>query len=131
LADFGLLERIEESSNVQSKIFGIVTYVDPQIFNKKRDNNDQIQKHSLNKKSDIYSIGVLLWEISSCRPPFCNELNDAALAMKILQGLREEPIPNTPEDYVKIYSSKYNYVIIVSIMIYNNNLIKFICKFLF
>jgi serine/threonine protein kinase len=108
LADFGLSKRIEESSNLQSKLFGMVTYTDPQIFNRKRVNNNQIQTYSLNKRSDIYSVGVLLWEISSGRPPFCNEPYDVALAMEILQGLRETPIPNTPTDYIKIYTGKYN-----------------------
>ena len=86
----------------------MVTYVDPQLFNRKRDNNNQIQIYLLNKKSDIYSIGVLFWEISSSRPPFCNEPYDASLAIKILQGFREKPIPNTPKDYEKIYTGKYN-----------------------
>ena len=106
LADFGLSKRIDESSNIQSKLFGMVTYVDPQIFNRKRDSNNKIQLYSLNKKSDVYSIGVLLWEISSGRPPFCNEPYDVGLAMEILHGLREKPIPNTPEDYIKIYTGK-------------------------
>ncbi|POG54466.1 hypothetical protein GLOIN_2v1886636 [Rhizophagus irregularis DAOM 181602=DAOM 197198] len=86
----------------------MVTYVDPQIFNRKRDNNNQVQIYSLNKKSDVYSIGVLLWEISCGRPPFCNELYDVGLAMEILHGLREKPIPNTPEDYIKIYTDCWN-----------------------
>ncbi|UZO16541.1 uncharacterized protein OCT59_007926 [Rhizophagus irregularis] len=108
LADFGLSKRIDESSNIQSKLFGMVTYIDPQIFNRKRDSNNQIQLYSLNKKSDVYSIGVLLWEISSGRPPFCNEPYDAGLAVEILHGLREKPIPNTPEDYIKIYTDCWN-----------------------
>ena len=28
--------------------------------------------------------------------------------MEILQGIRETPIPNTPEDYVKIYTGMYH-----------------------
>ncbi|CAB4438267.1 unnamed protein product [Rhizophagus irregularis] len=56
LADFGLSKRIEESSNVQSKLFGMVAYVDPQVFN----------------------------------------------------SLREKPIPNTPVDYIKIYTDCWN-----------------------
>jgi hypothetical protein len=103
-----LSKRIEESSNIQSKLFGMVTYVDPQIFNRKRDSNNQIQIYSLNKKSDIYSIGILLWEITSGRPPFSDEPYDVALAVEISQGLREKPIPNTPEDYVKLYTGKYD-----------------------
>jgi serine/threonine protein kinase len=74
LSDFGLSKRIEESSNIQSRLSGIIPYVDPNIFNK---SNDSTQIYSLNKKSDVYSIGVLLWEISSGRPPFCNEPYDA------------------------------------------------------
>ncbi|POG69185.1 kinase-like domain-containing protein [Rhizophagus irregularis DAOM 181602=DAOM 197198] len=109
LADFGLSKRIEESSNLQSKVFGMITHVDPKIFNRKRNiNNNQLEVYSLNEKSDVYSIGILLWEISSGRPPFCNELNDLGLAMEILQGLREIPIPDTPGEYIKIYTDCWN-----------------------
>ncbi|CAB4387502.1 unnamed protein product [Rhizophagus irregularis] len=108
LADLGLSKRIEESSNIQSKSFEMVTYVDPQIFNKKRDINNQIQLYSLNKKSDIYSIGIVLWEISSGQPPFCNKSYDINLAMELSQGLREKPIPNTPENYINIYTDCWN-----------------------
>ncbi|GBC07800.1 hypothetical protein RclHR1_00770013 [Rhizophagus clarus] len=109
LADFGLSKRIEESFNLQSKLFGVIPYVDPKIFVKRRNNNsDQIKAYSLNKKSDVYSIGILLWEISSGRPPFCNEQYNISLAMKILQGLREEPIPNTLEEYIKAYTDCWN-----------------------
>src|ERR1051325_3627004 len=103
LADFGLSKRIEDASNSQSKLFGIVPYIDPKSFNRQRNNNSQ---HSLNKKSDIYSVGVLLWEISSGQPPFYNEGQpyDIGLALDILQGLRETPIPNTPEAYVRLYT---------------------------
>jgi serine/threonine protein kinase len=107
LADFGLSKRIKELSNIQSKLFKMVTYVDPQIFNINRDDNNLISIHSLSKKSDVYSIGMLLWEISSGRPPFRNEPYDVCLAMKISQGLREKPTPNTPDDYIKIYTGNY------------------------
>jgi serine/threonine protein kinase len=110
LADFGLSKRIEGTSDILSKLLRIVTYIDPQIFNRKGDSNNQIRLCTLNKKSDVYSIGILLWEISSGRPPFCNESYDIELAMKILQGLRENPITNTPDDYVKVYTGKYNQI---------------------
>src|SRR5688572_24894622 len=117
LADFGLSKRIETSSNIQSKLFGIVPYVDPKSFSRQRNNKNQTQVYILGKKSDIYSVGVLLWQISSGRPPFCNEPYDIGLAMEILQGLRENPISDTPEDYVKIYTGKYHHLN-SSIMIY-------------
>ncbi|POG65711.1 uncharacterized protein OCT59_024378 [Rhizophagus irregularis] len=104
LADFGLSKRIGESSNFQSKLFGMVPYVDPKSFNKRRNNNSQI--FSLNEKSDVYSLGVLLWELSSGKPPFYTEGEqyDVSLILEISQGLRETVVPDTPEEYVKIYT---------------------------
>ena len=64
--------------------------------------------YSLNKKSDVYSVGALLWEISTGQLPFGSIAYDVILALRILQGLRETPISNTPDYYVKIYTGKYN-----------------------
>jgi serine/threonine protein kinase len=106
LSDFGLSKRIESSSNTQSKLFGIIPYVDPKKFSGRRKNKNSTQIYSLNKKSDIYSVGILFWEISSGQLPFYveGEKYDLDLAIEILQGLREDPIPDTPEDYIKIYT---------------------------
>ncbi|GBB91953.1 hypothetical protein RclHR1_19420003 [Rhizophagus clarus] len=104
LADFGISRRIRASSNFQSESLGMIPYVDPKIFNRRKDNNGKT--YSLNKKSDIYSIGVLLWEISSGRPPFCTEGEhyNIGLALEIAQGFRETVAPDTPQEYVKIYT---------------------------
>ncbi|RGB42635.1 hypothetical protein C1646_750678 [Rhizophagus diaphanus] len=55
--------------------------------------------------SDVYSVGVLLWEISSYRPPFYTEGEsyDVSLVVEISQGHRETVVPNTPEEYSKLY----------------------------
>ncbi|PKK58404.1 HCP-like protein [Rhizophagus irregularis] len=110
ISDFGLSKRIESSSNTQSKLFGIIPYVDPKKFNGQRENQTSTQVFSLNEKSDIYSVGVLFWEISSGQPPFYykNEQYDIDLALEISQGLREEPVPDTPKDYVEIYTECWN-----------------------
>ncbi|CAB4395991.1 unnamed protein product [Rhizophagus irregularis] len=104
LADFGLSKRIGESSNVQSKLFGMVPYVDPKSFSRRRNNNNQM--YTLNEKSDAYSVGVLLWEVSSGRPPFYaeGEHYDIGLIYDISQGHRETVVPDTPDEYVKIYT---------------------------
>jgi serine/threonine protein kinase len=101
LSDFGLSKRIEDSSNLQSmKLFGVIPYIDPKSFSN--------QDYKLDKNSDIYSIGILFWEISSGKPPFYTEGKsyDICLAINISQGLREMPIPDTPKDYVEIYTGK-------------------------
>ncbi|UZO11059.1 uncharacterized protein OCT59_002633 [Rhizophagus irregularis] len=80
LANFGLLKRIKMVS--ESQLFDAIPYIDPQKL---------IDKNfSLNERSDVYSIGVLLWEISSGKRPFCDVSYDCNLAKKISQGRREE-----------------------------------------
>jgi serine/threonine protein kinase len=111
LADFGLSKRIEEISNPRSKTFGIVPYIDPKSFN-------STSHYSLSEKSDIYSIGVLLWEISSGKPPFYDK-QEIGLALSILKGLRETPIPGTPEDYIKIYTGMYK----LHLILFINNMV--------
>ncbi|GES87205.1 kinase-like domain-containing protein [Rhizophagus clarus] len=65
----------------------------PAIRFTRRRRNDENNKQlsSLDKKNDVYSVGVLLWAISSGRPPFYveNELYDIDLAVGISQGLGE------------------------------------------
>ncbi|PKY21670.1 kinase-like protein, partial [Rhizophagus irregularis] len=97
-ADFGLSKRLDESSRLQSKVFGVIPYTDPKKFSKRG-------THKSNEKSDVYSVGVLLWEISSGRKPFYieDEPYDIDLVMEISGGLRETIVPNTPTDYVKLY----------------------------
>ena len=51
---------------------------------------------------------MLLWEISNGQPSFYveGESYDGSSAVQIMQGLRETPVPNTPDDYVKLYTGK-------------------------
>ncbi|GBC01330.1 hypothetical protein RclHR1_04140015, partial [Rhizophagus clarus] len=103
LADFGLSRRLAEVST-QNDILGIVPYIDPQHF---QESNNDSYHYKPNKKSDVYSIGVLLWEISSEQKPFKSYdkfCQKPRLILDILNGKRESPIPNTPIDYINIYT---------------------------
>ncbi|PKC15822.1 hypothetical protein RhiirA5_407728 [Rhizophagus irregularis] len=104
LADFGLSKKIAEVSSDASKIFGVIPYIDPESFNNQHN-------YKLNKKSDVYSVGVLLWQISSGYEPFKNKgFNyDAYLVLKILNGEREEMIDGTPAEYNKLYTECWKY----------------------
>ncbi|RGB24454.1 kinase-like domain-containing protein [Rhizophagus diaphanus] len=101
LADFGLSKKIAEASSNTSKILGVMPYIDP----KKLEN----QNFKLDKKSDVYSIGVLLWQISSGYKPFYKLDHDAGLVLAILNGKREEIINGTLVKYSNLYRECWKY----------------------
>jgi serine/threonine protein kinase len=78
------------------KFFGVLPFIDPHKLK---------HRHvSLDKRSDVYSLGMVLWEISSCRKPFHNYKEEFSLYLHICQGLKEEFIKGTPEGYINIYA---------------------------
>ncbi|RGB30077.1 kinase-like domain-containing protein [Rhizophagus diaphanus] len=52
--------------------------------------------------SDIYSLGVVMAELSSGKPPFYNKKHDLSLALAICNGLRPEFGKDAPEFYKKL-----------------------------
>src|SRR4051812_12229778 len=98
LADFGLSKRIAEASNNNSKLIGVIPYVDPKSFDNIYYTNDRSKYYELNEKSNIYSFGVIMWQISSGRRPFYPKgVNyDIILALEIQEGKREKIIDGTP-----------------------------------
>jgi hypothetical protein len=79
---------MEIKPNSTANMFGVATYTEPQCFKYKNYKKD--------KKSDIYSLGILLWEISSGYPP-------SSHISEIILGQREEPIKGTPQVYQQLY----------------------------
>jgi len=110
LADFGLSKRIDETSKSMDRLFGVISYIDPKSF---FDDN-----YKLNEKSDIYSLGVLLWELSNCNPPFRNRNHSGNLMLDISNGLREEIVGRTPEEYSELYKGDYNiHMVLLSLLL--------------
>ncbi|CAI2190473.1 111_t:CDS:2, partial [Funneliformis geosporum] len=104
LADFGLSKKIAEVSKNVSKIMGILAYVDA----KGLDNPN----YKLNKQSDVYSVGVLMWHISSGKKPFHDESSDfhsTLLTIGIVKGKRETIIDGTPPEYSNLYQECWKY----------------------
>jgi hypothetical protein len=92
----------------------VIPYIDPKSF------NNQKQTYKLNKKSDVYSVGILLWQISSGYEPFKKKGfdYDACLILNILNGVREDVIDGTPVEYYKLYTGNK---IISIILVYKNH----------
>ncbi|PKY20934.1 kinase-like protein [Rhizophagus irregularis] len=71
-------------------VYGNLPYIAPEV----------IARKVTTYKSDIYSIGILMWEISSGRPPFISyEHDDCDLAINIINGMRPKIVPGTPLEY--------------------------------
>jgi serine/threonine protein kinase len=95
IADFGLSKKLTEiTSNSMANNMGMIPYMDPQCL--------KIKNYKKDKKSDIYSLGVLLWEITSGRPPF-SESTEFMVSSYIINNVREEPIEGTPSEYQELY----------------------------
>ena len=106
LADFGRSYLQGSDCNAYTEPHGVIPYIDPKIFNIK-----ETESYNLTKKSDIYGLGVLLWELTSCSSPFnIEEGEDDAYLIKLVlaisNGKREKPISNTNDEFVKLYQSK-------------------------
>ena len=82
LADFG--RACQQGSDVDNKAYGVIPYMDPKTLDPKT-------PYNLTKKSDIYSLGVLFWQLTSCSSPFNFETrNDhISITLDILNGVRE------------------------------------------
>ena len=107
MADFGLSRKVLDASSDSKNAFGIIPYVDPKYLNGAP--NNTTQRYMLNPKSDIYSVGVLLWQISSGRRPFYTEgvEYDLNLVIDIKDGRREKTVKGTSIKYSNLYEGKY------------------------
>ncbi|GBC05096.1 hypothetical protein RclHR1_06020011 [Rhizophagus clarus] len=102
LADFGR-SCLKDSKRDNTEVWGVIPYVDPKMF-------DRETKYILNEKSDIYSLGIIFWEITSRSLPFNYVKKDRiTLILEILKGKREEPISGTNAKFMGLYQICWEY----------------------
>ncbi|RHZ84021.1 hypothetical protein Glove_86g158 [Diversispora epigaea] len=98
ISDLGLSKQLDSKSNFSIE-GGVIAYTDPLYLR-------NAKTYKRNKASDIYSLGVLLWELSSGRPPFYN-CSSMSILQIVASGKREQHIRGTPIDYIYIYSNAW------------------------
>src|ERR1051325_36910 len=88
ISDLGFCGPADKSSKC---IYGNLPYIAPEV----------IAEKEYTFASDIYSIAMLMWEISSGQPPFSNYdyEYDIELAMIIIDGMRPKNLPGIPLEY--------------------------------
>ncbi|GBB90872.1 hypothetical protein RclHR1_00180010 [Rhizophagus clarus] len=89
ISDFGFCGLVNIPLN---SVYGNLPYIAPEVIMGK--------KHTF--ASDIYSVGILMWEISSGQTPFGNYEHDYDLAMNIVNGMRPKIKSEIPSKYKEL-----------------------------
>lgn len=96
ISDFGLSKLEAQSSNtapVCKRIGGSIRWRAPELFADAPINTSA---------SDVYSYGMVLWQIISRKTPFKNAINKDDIRLEIIQGKRDEIPPGYPAFYTDI-----------------------------
>ncbi|RIA90345.1 kinase-like domain-containing protein [Glomus cerebriforme] len=77
IGDLGLSQPANNTSS-NNEIYGVIPYIAPEIF----------KGSAFSKESDVYSMGMIMWEFTTGCKPFANVKHDIHLVYKILDGER-------------------------------------------
>ncbi|KAG9300783.1 hypothetical protein G9A89_023581 [Geosiphon pyriformis] len=83
IGDLGLCQTTNHEATTttitteEKKIFGVIPYIPPEV----------LRGEKFTTAGDIYSLGMLLWELSTGKPPFHDCPHDEILIMAILNDL--------------------------------------------
>jgi len=90
ITDLGLCRPASETN--EAKVYGILPYIAPEIL-KELFKDERLRKIEYTQDYDVYSWGMIAYEVLSGKPPYYEFAHDESLALKILKGLR----PNLEE----------------------------------
>ncbi|POG74000.1 kinase-like domain-containing protein [Rhizophagus irregularis DAOM 181602=DAOM 197198] len=94
VGDLGLSRPANDNSS-DNEIYGVIPYIAPEIF----------KGSAFSKESDIYSLGMIMWELTTGCKPFANFEHDHSLIYKIIDGVRPEITKDTSECYADLMKS--------------------------
>src|SRR2546421_261269 len=91
IGDLGLSQPTNNIS-LNNEIYGVIPYIAPEIF----------KGAAFSKASDIYSMGMIMWELTTGCKPFPNVEHDVNLIYEIIDGKRPEITDDTPEWFANL-----------------------------
>ncbi len=89
IGSLGISKSATESLD-EEEIYGVIPYIATEVF--------KGQKCTV--ASDIYSLGMIMWELMTGREPFWDQNHDTDLIIEICDGLRPPIVTNAPEGYI-------------------------------
>src|SRR6266540_1000687 len=94
ISDLGISKSSIKTTNDDddNEIYGIISYMAPEI----------LQRKEYTTASDIYSFGMIMWELMTGRNPFWDKIQDTELIIEICDGLRPSIVANAPENYIEL-----------------------------
>ncbi|CAG8801049.1 7018_t:CDS:2 [Gigaspora margarita] len=89
ICDFGISRPACESPD--DEIYGVILYIAPEVF----------KEGNLTTASDIYSLGIIIWEMTSGCKPFSDRGHNSDLILKIIRGFCPNISTNMSSQFVE------------------------------
>ncbi len=97
IGDLGLSKPADKPSKT-SDIYGVLPYIAPEV----------LLGRPYTKAADIYSFGIIMWEMTSGIPAFNNIPHDFDHSLNICQGLRPDIIEDTMSEYAELMKKSWD-----------------------
>ncbi|PKY32035.1 kinase-like protein [Rhizophagus irregularis] len=95
VGDLGLSQPANNTL-LNNEIYGVIPYIAPEIF----------KGAAFSKESDVYSFGMIMWELTTGCKPFANIKHNVELIYKIIDGKRPEITNDTPECFANLMKNQ-------------------------
>ena len=97
IGDLGLSQPANKTLS-NNEIYGVIPYIAPEI----------LKGSEFSKESDIYSMSMIMWELTTGCKPFVNIEHDTDFIYDIIDGKRPEFTNDTPEDFANLMKKCWN-----------------------
>ncbi|POG66404.1 kinase-like domain-containing protein [Rhizophagus irregularis DAOM 181602=DAOM 197198] len=97
IGDLGLSQLVNDNLS-NNEVYGVIPYIAPEIF----------KGAAFSKESDIYSLGMIMWELTTGCKPYSNIEHDIHLMYEIIDGRRPEITDDTPVCYANLMKKCWN-----------------------
>jgi len=96
ICDFGLSRFVDRQTQMTNNI-GTIAWIAPELF----------QKKFYTEKADVYSYGVILWELVTRKIPFSN-VESFTIPIMVTRGERPNVPKDCPSDWKKLIKACWN-----------------------